>query len=1792
MRRRGLLWVLGFALCPAWAFAQIVRYNFDVRPVVSHEMEFVIEYRESQTFYDVDVDPNKSDFLGMKVKRYSYKSLSNGNKIIKIVFDTNSKISWYDNEMISVNLVYKTGNPPTVRNMNIQSRILYSTLYNTFFSWYVEKEKRLTVYNKQGFPRDGLFWLATTGNLYGDGFRNGEIIEVPNYYELVLHGIMRSALWYTNFNQRGYSYEVYTTGDLDMYTIDNYRIENNALKDIVMRKIERATLSRIPYINVQEITPMKEEKITSIDSSWKLIIKPKKKNGSGYINLIIKNESGDEIHKYFLVVKFIDIPSINIAKNFSGSRNTYFYNMNLNNNIFTKSNFLKIGPVADPGTYVLTKIYREVHVKINDSLYKRCVFVDMTGELVEGSRAGAVYSNPGNFYLKNYYINKVDLGDIVHIQFVDEKFSDIIEEKTSGDLKNFLEYIVKKYPNIKDREIYDIRKNRLLEFTKYTLIFEDSLDFVNPILAHYNTQVSGSNYCGPITSTTNVSWQFVENNGIYDSRPRKRIFKIEIYKFEDAIYAEFDGVIIQDGKFLLVNNYVENEETFSKDNINIKISSDKDVIKYTDIDRTRKIKFIVTCEKNNLPMANQDLYITGPYSEEGYVGDHPLILPHPVRTDVHGRYEFEWNLPSQAWFEGKKMPYVFSFRVKTEGASAEATVKVTKYVLRGLVYRQHPTRGRIPVEGAEVSLDADFQRGVVRSDGRGLFELPVEKPDSYRVYVRHPEQMPDGFPFWTRNQGRVELRDEGQNPDTLRLLLARLPHQALSWRGPWQMRLRSALQGWPQNPVFEALVDSVDAYLQWLVEKQQTEPYDEESALRLMQAANSLYMILPRSTELADSALSRFFSSLDALVLLPMDLLVALLPNIVEKLASSHIQYLAAVGKPLNNLLSAFKNALQKTSDALLEQAYGKYYMERVAREFLLKDFVNKYSDLYIKINNQDLMYEVIINTIRKYEIKFGVSIEKPDYYLAAKRSYVWFSNEYGKIINNSIAKFRDLEIKSEKIALSYKRVSEIIDDFMRNISLMAAENVGIIDNIRQLSSQIFLILNEVKKNYDDYKKLNEELYKNIYIKNMEVAFWEKIRSVEYAKKYGYGKYRGAYEQDISASRDRTERIVAWLDRLSADMYRTRFWSETIIKDFIEPIIGAAGSIATLATAGSAAPIALAVDVIEKLITRFGFILYDLQTLYRLYSTELPTAALQTQEAIKNAFGRYTSSLAARDAFRTEFWKLKIFSPLSAVAADSSGLLVGQDARGRQYSFLPGATFWRDDSTHTEQLRLPPLGRGHVLLFGTGDGPFRLEWVAVDSTGQETLLWSWQGQARPNWRARLLLDPIRNVPLGLEERPPVGRLYLFPVDSSGTPQEVPIPVGVPQRWGVRTLYEGDVSLFPQTLRAQSEHNEILSVSVEGDSLLLLQPRRPGQVRLSVEADGLRRDVVVRVLGPHLEAQLERDRYQPGELVQLSGQLWNRDGTPMAGAPVLITLNWPDSLITRTVQSDGSGRWTWTYRLGNQSPNALLWLQARYGPLPDSSYLTWLGSMQVLAQGPKETIYSRLGRQTAPLAEARAPQSALSGAAPSIQLEQLDSLSALVILKPYRMNIYRELGPMVAYTVLDEAGLQMPRLSGPITVRLYVAQADSAPRGTRRLLYWTNPSSWPQELGPDLSRASWAEVNLTNPRGILQLVERNTATYAHEESPEVPDRLQLDPAYPNPFRTQAHIRFGLPRAERVWLEVYDLLGRRVRVLIDGELLGPGWHTATLRAGELASGVYFYRLRTAQEALPARKVVLVR
>ncbi len=98
------------------------------------------------------------------------------------------------------------------------------------------------------------------------------------------------------------------------------------------------------------------------------------------------------------------------------------------------------------------------------------------------------------------------------------------------------------------------------------------------------------------------------------------------------------------------------------------------------------------------------------------------------------------------------------------------------------------------------------------------------------------------------------------------------------------------------------------------------------------------------------------------------------------------------------------------------------------------------------------------------------------------------------------------------------------------------------------------------------------------------------------------------------------------------------------------------------------------------------------------------------------------------------------------------------------------------------------------------------------------------------------------------------------------------------------------------------------------------------------------------------------------------------------------------------------------------------------------------------------------------------------------------------------------------------------------------------------------------------------------------------------NPDVlPKAFALLPNYPNPFNPETFIRFALPKASRVCIEIYNIQGQLVQTLLDQDM-APGWQQIVWNGlnesgSQIGSGVYLLHFK-AGEFQQVRKMSLVR
>jgi N-acetylneuraminic acid mutarotase len=101
---------------------------------------------------------------------------------------------------------------------------------------------------------------------------------------------------------------------------------------------------------------------------------------------------------------------------------------------------------------------------------------------------------------------------------------------------------------------------------------------------------------------------------------------------------------------------------------------------------------------------------------------------------------------------------------------------------------------------------------------------------------------------------------------------------------------------------------------------------------------------------------------------------------------------------------------------------------------------------------------------------------------------------------------------------------------------------------------------------------------------------------------------------------------------------------------------------------------------------------------------------------------------------------------------------------------------------------------------------------------------------------------------------------------------------------------------------------------------------------------------------------------------------------------------------------------------------------------------------------------------------------------------------------------------------------------------------------------------------------------------------SAASRIEQISADVPKTFLLEQNYPNPFNPSTTIRYQLPVASEVKLEVYDVLGKKVATLVS-ERQAAGYYQYVWNANGLTSGVYFYRLQ-AGGFVETKKMMLVK
>jgi hypothetical protein len=125
---------------------------------------------------------------------------------------------------------------------------------------------------------------------------------------------------------------------------------------------------------------------------------------------------------------------------------------------------------------------------------------------------------------------------------------------------------------------------------------------------------------------------------------------------------------------------------------------------------------------------------------------------------------------------------------------------------------------------------------------------------------------------------------------------------------------------------------------------------------------------------------------------------------------------------------------------------------------------------------------------------------------------------------------------------------------------------------------------------------------------------------------------------------------------------------------------------------------------------------------------------------------------------------------------------------------------------------------------------------------------------------------------------------------------------------------------------------------------------------------------------------------------------------------------------------------------------------------------------------------------------------------------------------------------------------------------------------------------------DLAQLKLAWAGTINPGGITIQIEGDAAGLDELEPTKIPLNYFLSQNYPNPFNPVTHIRYGLKEEAHVRINLYNLSGQKVAVLVD-ERQEAGYYSVDFNAGNFANGIYFYTIE-ANDFSKTRKMILVK
>jgi plastocyanin len=108
-------------------------------------------------------------------------------------------------------------------------------------------------------------------------------------------------------------------------------------------------------------------------------------------------------------------------------------------------------------------------------------------------------------------------------------------------------------------------------------------------------------------------------------------------------------------------------------------------------------------------------------------------------------------------------------------------------------------------------------------------------------------------------------------------------------------------------------------------------------------------------------------------------------------------------------------------------------------------------------------------------------------------------------------------------------------------------------------------------------------------------------------------------------------------------------------------------------------------------------------------------------------------------------------------------------------------------------------------------------------------------------------------------------------------------------------------------------------------------------------------------------------------------------------------------------------------------------------------------------------------------------------------------------------------------------------------------------------------------------------------GMKGTITVNQTTDVEVTNSRIPEMFALEQNYPNPFNPSTVIRYDIPTNAIVKISIYDMLGREVATLVNGNQMA-GHYNVTFNAKNLPSGVYLYSLHAGDRTFVQKMLLL--